>query len=119
MDCHKCSINDANKYTRSDQHTCFDGYPNPDLQACANLYQYAGASLDPASDRYPLGHLDAEPNADQHVSPEPHPCTGSFCDIHLSPNLDASSDRYTLAISISHQYQIKNARNHHRSQPCL
>jgi hypothetical protein len=54
-----------------------------------------------------LGHLDSEPNADQHYYTHAH--TDSFGDIFLSPNLDASPDEYTLAIFHAHKAPLEHA----------
>ena len=100
-----------------DQYAPPDGYPGPDIHAGTNLHQIASAKPDAAPNRYALGHLDSEPDADRYANPHSHPA--SFAKLHSLPNLDAESERYSLAGPNAHQYQIKNARNHYRSQPCL
>ena len=107
MDSHNSSIGNTNKYTCLDQRTHPNGYPSLDIHACANLHHYSGAKPDSPPDRYPLGHLDPEPDIDRYKHPDSHPgCSGY---LYFRPNLDATPDRHSLARSNAHQYQIKNA----------
>ena len=95
MDSHKSSIGNTNKYTCLDQRIHPDGHPGRDIHACANLHQYPSAKPDSPPDRYPLGHLDAEPDTDRYVNPDSHP--GSSGQLYYCPNLDATPDRHSLA----------------------
>ena len=117
MDGHNDPVRYTNQSIPRDRHTCPDGYPDHDIHTRAKRDQHACAELDPAPDRYPLGHLDGEPYADRHIHPDAHP--NSSGNLHTRTHPYASPDGYQVALSIAHQYQISHARNHLRSQPCL
>ena len=105
LDSYGNPIGNKNQFTRSHQHIHPNGHTYHYPHACAKRDQYTGANLDPAPDRYPLGHLDGEPDPDQNVNPNSHPCPSG--DLHLDAHLDTQPKRYQVALSIAHKYQIK------------